>query len=903
MKKGKKILSLILSLAISMSCIISVNAEESIFGSFTERVYDIFFYDTESGYITNVDRSKERADVIIPKQIEGVNIVGIGSVAFSLYPELSTIEIPDTITYIANNAFENSSPIIKCTSGSYAESWAKTHNFPHELIINFTLDINDDQTIAIGNNAAIMATLKLDKGAEVDIDAFQWQSDNENVVKIEPIGEAYPTNNERIYQAMAQVDAISAGSTKITVSYQGVTAECTVTVEDDSKQGFDLARNGWPIVNARESFGYPDGYRIPKSRYTKTFGISLSSLVLGGLQTIPEWGGNCFGLSLLAIAQYNGQIDISDYFPDKNSNQLYTFGYNDIQNISRDNSSGDIFSIAGNEDAIELIECALLSQNSQEIKKAEVFAGDKSYSQLISYLSDYSPNPLLVTLSPGTGGHAMVISTDEKPVRLEQSPDWYYIPLYDCNNPSNSPLLNNPFWFYNQSPSYLLVNTNNGKWQYWRNGSVIYSNDYNFLWDKYIHFYDISKLGNNFFNEALTLFGNLIKIDFSSNDILLTDVNDNVLFKAIDGNIEFIDESCEFKPMFDSDSSENLIGSISLPKNIFRCTIDEGEFAVYSDNSLLSVQTDGKNDIDIDTENCKIKELSNDNNSMIISLQNGIDNQYSAISLIGTTKKNKEISLQLDGDIILTDGNDDGNFDVKTETEQTINNMYKCNIYDLNEKSISQKESNTTTTFNSEVSSWAKEEVEEAYNDGLIPDVLIGEDLTKKIDRAEFAAISVQLYEELTGNIANTNKNPFSDISSNKSKNEILKAYSLGITAGMTDTTFEPDTLITREQLATMLCRTIKKYSFDGWSLERDSEYYLDTSGVPRFADDADISDYAKPSVYYMTKFGIIKGIDDTHFAPKNTTSAQEAAGYAMATREQAIALSLRIFKVSDMWK
>ena len=42
---------------------------------------------------------------------------------------------------------------------------------------------------------------------------------------------------------------------------------------------------------------------------------------------------------------------------------------------------------------------------------------------------------------------------------------------------------------------------------------------------------------------------------------------------------------------------------------------------------------------------------------------------------------------------------------------------------------------------------------------------------------------------------------------------------------------------------------------------------------------------------------------NDTRFAPKNTTSAQEASGYAMATREQAIALSLRIFKVSDMWK
>ncbi|MCD8342920.1 MAG: S-layer homology domain-containing protein [Oscillospiraceae bacterium] len=69
------------------------------------------------------------------------------------------------------------------------------------------------------------------------------------------------------------------------------------------------------------------------------------------------------------------------------------------------------------------------------------------------------------------------------------------------------------------------------------------------------------------------------------------------------------------------------------------------------------------------------------------------------------------------------------------------------------------------------------------------------------------------------------------------------------------------------------------------------------------FEDDDQISDYARQSVYYMAKMGIINGVDDTHFAPQNTTDEQEAPGYATATREQAIALSLRIYKLADLWK
>jgi len=60
------------------------------------------------------------------------------------------------------------------------------------------------------------------------------------------------------------------------------------------------------------------------------------------------------------------------------------------------------------------------------------------------------------------------------------------------------------------------------------------------------------------------------------------------------------------------------------------------------------------------------------------------------------------------------------------------------------------------------------------------------------------------------------------------------------------------------------------------------------------FADDAKISDWAKPSVYFMTANKIIAGTGNNMFSPRATTAAEEAALYASATREQALAIAVR---------
>ncbi len=184
--------------------------------------------------------------------------------------------------------------------------------------------------------------------------------------------------------------------------------------------------------------------------------------------------------------------------------------------------------------------------------------------------------------------------------------------------------------------------------------------------------------------------------------------------------------------------------------------------------------------------------------------------------------------------------------------------------------------------FYKEASNWAKPELQKANDLGLIPDILKGADMTKPITREEFAELAVVLYERVTDKKSEpVSPNPFTDTANP----QILKAYNLGITSGTSQTTFSPKVLINREQCAAMLFRAIK-------AIHPQGDYSV--VGVKDFPDQKHISSWAVEATKYMNKIGVIAGDAQGNFMPRATTPAQEAAGYGMATREQAIALSVR---------
>lgn len=198
----------------------------------------------------------------------------------------------------------------------------------------------------------------------------------------------------------------------------------------------------------------------------------------------------------------------------------------------------------------------------------------------------------------------------------------------------------------------------------------------------------------------------------------------------------------------------------------------------------------------------------------------------------------------------------------------------------------------------SDAAEWSTPELQKAADNNLIPDVLVGKDMTQPITRGEFAAVSVNLFEAMTGGRTVMSSNcKFSDIANNENRNYILKAFNIDVVKGYSDTEYAPDSLLQREELAAMLTRVYKKSQWPDWTLDTDDDYTINYSGVKKFDDDDLISDYAKPSVYFMVKYNVLSGIGDNKFAPKNSSQYEEAIGYANATREQAVVMSLRSFE------
>jgi len=174
-------------------------------------------------------------------------------------------------------------------------------------------------------------------------------------------------------------------------------------------------------------------------------------------------------------------------------------------------------------------------------------------------------------------------------------------------------------------------------------------------------------------------------------------------------------------------------------------------------------------------------------------------------------------------------------------------------------------------------SSWAEKELEEAKYKNLIPIIFNKADLTQNITRREFAHIAVTLYEIITRKLYTTElKNPFIDTDDT----EVLKAYSLGITNGTSNNTFNPDSLITREELATMMARLLEKLDIYTY-IDIDDEYSI------YFSDEDEMAEWSKNAIYFMNKFKIMKGIDDSNYV---------FGVLNKATIEQSLLISKRIF-------
>lgn len=166
-----------------------------------------------------------------------------------------------------------------------------------------------------------------------------------------------------------------------------------------------------------------------------------------------------------------------------------------------------------------------------------------------------------------------------------------------------------------------------------------------------------------------------------------------------------------------------------------------------------------------------------------------------------------------------------------------------------------------------DVSGWAKDYITYLAARGVINGIGDGRFVpNNKVTRAEF----VKMLAVLSGDIIQEDaETQFSDFDKTAwYAPYVAWAAKNGYVLGTSKTTFAPNDKITREQIAVIIERFIKA-----------KNYKLESQNEPRvFADEADISTYAKDAAAKLSSVSIISGKENNIFAPKENAARAECA-------------------------
>lgn len=180
----------------------------------------------------------------------------------------------------------------------------------------------------------------------------------------------------------------------------------------------------------------------------------------------------------------------------------------------------------------------------------------------------------------------------------------------------------------------------------------------------------------------------------------------------------------------------------------------------------------------------------------------------------------------------------------------------------MENETASQPEKNEDIFTDIKEAVWAREAIEYLYSKGIVngnPDGSF--EPNKSVTRAEFIKMAViALGIKGEGNLAY-----FSDVTDNMwFAPYVAAAYENKLIYGDENGCFNPDAPISRQDMATMLHRAIKPQNAIDNPLE--------------FTDKDEISDYAAEAVEYFSAEGIVNGMGDGRFAPKESATRAQAA-------------------------
>ena len=375
---------------------------------------------------------------------------------------------------------------------------------------------------------------------------------------------------------------------------------------------------------------------MPGQRLTEVFNLNLTRELRDKLvlfcDVMSYFKGYCYGMALTAIAEYNGQIELSDEFGFGGALRLNERAM-DMSKIFYKDTGTECYTLNGHKDVIKLIEHCFLAQGSCEMYEVEVYKPEDEttyFKELIEYLSDVNNKPLLVTCFH----HAMVLETASKPIKCDDG--WVKLPLYDVNLPSNANYIKNRHSYY-ETESELWINTISGKVKYIYAPLGIKSKCNR---DE-IHFFDPSKLSPSFFDFSGKLkMSNETSYFGTYNNLEIKNSIGEVIFKSVDGDIVYSSDECKIKE-WASDNQQSKFVIIEFGDEQFKIDTQE-DFSIISEDALVCVDIEEEVSCSIDMKQCTVDVETSKENCVEVAIQDDITTDKPSSIIVGSELKNNQ---------------------------------------------------------------------------------------------------------------------------------------------------------------------------------------------------------------------------------------------------------------------
>jgi len=175
-----------------------------------------------------------------------------------------------------------------------------------------------------------------------------------------------------------------------------------------------------------------------------------------------------------------------------------------------------------------------------------------------------------------------------------------------------------------------------------------------------------------------------------------------------------------------------------------------------------------------------------------------------------------------------------------------------------------------TPVFSDTADHWAKDQIQYMADNGYVSG--LGNGLFSpeaSVTRAQFATMLANVLK-----LSGDKKAPFSDVQPGRWYYATVgRAYDAGLIKGVSDSLFAPEDLVTREQMAVMLCNAL---NYKG----KLSEVADTDALLAGFTDQGSIASWARASASRAVKHGILKGKPSggtVAFAPADPATRAEA--------------------------